>query len=58
MSEANPKGEGMESPSHPSLSSGDSRLRWGARPIRKRGNVFTGEVSEWLKEHAWKVCVR
>ncbi len=20
--------------------------------------VTTGEVSEWLKEHAWKVCVR
>ncbi len=20
--------------------------------------TFPGEVSEWLKEHAWKVCVR
>ena len=19
---------------------------------------FSGEVSEWLKEHAWKVCIR
>jgi len=19
---------------------------------------FPGEVSEWLKEHAWKVCIR
>ena len=24
----------------------------------KGGMSFTGEVSEWLKEHAWKVCVR
>ncbi len=21
-------------------------------------NISTGEVSEWLKEHAWKACVR
>ena len=21
-------------------------------------NQVTGEVSEWLKEHAWKVCIR
>ncbi len=20
--------------------------------------AFPGEVSEWLKEHAWKVCIR
>ncbi len=20
-------------------------------------NPFSGEVSEWLKEHAWKVCI-
>ena len=22
------------------------------------GNQESGEVSEWLKEHAWKVCIR
>ena len=21
------------------------------------GNDFSGEMSEWFKEHAWKVCV-
>jgi hypothetical protein len=21
-------------------------------------NKLSGEVSEWLKEHAWKVCIR
>ena len=28
-------------------------------PVLKQG-IFseTGEVSEWLKEHAWKVCIR
>jgi hypothetical protein len=20
-------------------------------------DIFPGEVSEWLKEHAWKVCI-
>ncbi len=30
-----------------------------ARPQNKRNNVILGfgEVSEWLKEHAWKVCI-
>gem|GEM_PF-2583862 len=26
------------------------------QPLRK--NEASGEVSEWLKEHAWKVCIR
>ncbi len=25
---------------------------------REQENRLTGELSEWLKEHAWKVCIR
>ena len=28
-------------------------------PVKtKAGLVELGELSEWLKEHAWKVCIR
>jgi hypothetical protein len=31
-----------------------------ANSLKKRRRDFkeTGEVSEWSKEHAWKVCIR
>lgn len=25
--------------------------------MKNAQNVQSGEVSEWLKEHAWKVCI-
>ena len=32
---------------------------WGWAESKKCGKmVATGEVSEWLKEHAWKACMR
>ncbi len=27
-------------------------------PAQQRSERKFGEVSEWLKEHAWKVCIR
>ena len=30
---------------------------WQRFQIRQRGWESTGEMSEWFKEHAWKVCV-
>lgn len=27
-------------------------------PAFRNMEKFPGEVSEWLKEHAWKVCIR
>ena len=29
-----------------------------ARSEIQASSVLSGEVSEWLKEHAWKVCIR
>lgn len=32
---------------------------YSSAPLPVTGNEFPdGEVSEWLKEHAWKVCIR
>ncbi len=28
------------------------------QPFFSRHKKFSGELSEWLKEHAWKVCIR
>src|ERR1700735_5705246 len=28
------------------------------RPIAPRGDAYCGGVAEWLKAHAWKVCIR
>ena len=34
-------------------------MGWGWAGRKKCGKmVATGEVSEWLKEHAWKACMR
>ena len=27
-------------------------------PLRPELSNSTGEMSEWFKEHAWKVCIR
>src|SRR5690606_16944968 len=29
-----------------------------SEPAPRAGTTDLGEVSEWLKEHAWKVCIR
>jgi hypothetical protein len=40
-----------------------ARERWGCESFRRgpaRSSAYArgaGEVSEWLKEHAWKVCI-
>ncbi len=34
-----------------------TELEKGEIPRLKQG-IKNGEVSEWLKEHAWKVCIR
>jgi hypothetical protein len=42
----------------PSVASGEAQEgRTIPRPLKKE-KLRYGEVSEWLKEHAWKVCKR
>ena len=36
----------------------ESGLGWGRSDRRPEPRQSTGEMSEWLKEHAWKACVR
>ena len=51
-----PKGEGMDSPSNEHAACSGPRL---ATKLALATMIkFTGELSEWLKEHAWKVCIR
>jgi len=52
-----PQGEGRESPSNERAFGVLRRYERDAINGTITRLIF-GEVSEWLKEHAWKVCVR
>ncbi len=55
------RGGGQEARSNPSLLAAKAALLkcqgWFGRMV-EFFDVSYGEVSEWSKEHAWKVCVR